>query len=330
MTISRNSVSSARTLLFVCTVLLLPLGVVYSGDTLEVSEDTTAQKLHALIEAGELSVDEARAIFNEMPPVDWVQARYAKGANGIDAKVFLGELTVEEATGQKAEMIAVMQSMAFYMEVFGLDPRAAGGKVRAEMAGKSKVTETAGKSKITETAGRSGDFEWMYGHLADAGVPREQIGDVMAGIKKIMAMMRASGREAFELDPKLREYFASIGLSEAQIELTVGLAARGWEMTVRTAKAPTEAAPTESFEWMYPHLMDSGISRVQLRDVMGGVAKVVGAMKKQGDAFELDPKLREYFVSQGLTDAQIKVVLGVSSRQIVGGFEARLKKSGGR
>ena len=190
--------------------------------------------------------------------------------------------------------------------------------------------EMAGKSKVTETAGRSGDFEWMYGHLADAGVPREQIGDVMAGVKKIMAMMRASGREAFELDPKLREYFSSLGLSEAQIELTVGLAARGWEMTVRTAKAPTEAAPTESFEWMYPHLMDSGISRVQLRDVMGGVAKVVGAMRKQGDAFELDPKLREYFVSQGLTDAQIKVVLGVSSRQIVGGFEARLKKAGGR
>lgn len=102
-----------RVLALLCVLALLSSGVAYS-------QETTAEDLHARINAGELSVEEARALFNAMPPLEWVQSRYAKGANEIDAEVFLGRLSVEEAAAKKEELATALQSRAFRSEVFGL------------------------------------------------------------------------------------------------------------------------------------------------------------------------------------------------------------------
>lgn len=65
----------------------------------------------------------------------------------------------------------------------------------------------------------------VTGALAEAGIERDQMRDVMGAMRRITREMRDEG-EAFELDPDMQAHLADIGLSDDQVETVVGVAQR--------------------------------------------------------------------------------------------------------
>jgi hypothetical protein len=62
-------------------------------------------------------------------------------------------------------------------------------------------------------------------------------------------------------------------------------------------------------------LVKAGVEGQTLEQALGGMLRVIYAAKEQGEAFELDPKLREYFAKRvGLTAKQIDLVVGLARR----------------
>lgn len=59
---------------------------------------------------------------------------------------------------------------------------------------------------------------------------------------------------------------------------------------------------------------ENGIAREQVRDVMGTLRLIIGEIESEGDAFELDPGVREHLAGMGLTSEQIDFVVGLARR----------------
>ena len=71
----------------------------------------------------------------------------------------------------------------------------------------------------------------------------------------------------------------------------------------------------EAFDRIQRHLHENGIQREQLDEVMGAMLRVIYKVKSEGDDFELDPRLRDYFTGElGLTDQQVELVQGMARR----------------
>jgi hypothetical protein len=71
----------------------------------------------------------------------------------------------------------------------------------------------------------------------------------------------------------------------------------------------------EAFDRIQRHLHENGIQREQLDEVMGAMLRVIYQVKSEGDDFELDPRLRDYFTGElGLTDQQVELVQGMARR----------------
>jgi beta-lactamase regulating signal transducer with metallopeptidase domain len=281
-----------RAFALVCAVGLLPLGVAYAQDD---SSDSAIQGLAELVKTGELSVEDARHIFNSMSPVDWVSKRYAPTAAEIDAAVAGGRMTAEEGAKKKEAHISMLQSMAFYIEVLGASSGEAKKRVDME-AGKltrEQAGERAHKSELSEP------FEWMYEHLSKSGVPREQMDAVMGGIKKVMHEMKSEG-ERYELHPELNQHFISMGLSDQQIKLVQELASRALQQPATEGE--------EHMRWMLEHLKKGGLQREQMKNVVGVIQKIAHQMRSEGERFQLDPGMREYLVSLGISEKQITLV----------------------
>ena len=56
------------------------------------------------------------------------------------------------------------------------------------------------------------------------------------------------------------------------------------------------------------------IQRDKIRNILGAMKRIAGEMKSEGDDFELDPRMAKYLKELGLTDEQMKLVLGLSKR----------------
>lgn len=64
-------------------------------------------------------------------------------------------------------------------------------------------------------------------------------------------------------------------------------------------------------------LTDSGIKPEQMEGVLGGMLRVIHKLKLEGEEFELDPKLQEYFTKRlDLTDRQLESVVGLARRLV--------------
>jgi beta-lactamase regulating signal transducer with metallopeptidase domain len=62
-------------------------------------------------------------------------------------------------------------------------------------------------------------------------------------------------------------------------------------------------------------LSDGGVARGQVDHVLGAVLRIVHEMKSEGESFELDARLKKHLVEKmGLTEEQMKLVLGISRR----------------
>jgi hypothetical protein len=57
------------------------------------------------------------------------------------------------------------------------------------------------------------------------------------------------------------------------------------------------------------HLEENGVSNNQMEQTLGGMLRIVHEMQAEGEDFELDPKLRNYFENEvGLANEQIELV----------------------
>lgn len=75
-------------------------------------------------------------------------------------------------------------------------------------------------------------------------------------------------------------------------------------------------------------LNESGLQGKQIEPALGGMLRVVYEMKSEGEEFELDPRLQDYFQNRiGLTDEQIELVQGIA-RRILHSLKERGAKKG--
>jgi len=71
----------------------------------------------------------------------------------------------------------------------------------------------------------------------------------------------------------------------------------------------------EAIDRIQRHLHENGIQRERLDMVMGAMLRVIYQVKSEGDDFELDPRLRDYFTGKlGLTDQQVELVQRMARR----------------
>ncbi len=80
---------------------------------------------------------------------------------------------------------------------------------------------------------------------------------------------------------------------------------------------------TETLDRIRIALEESGLEDKQVEQALGGMLRVIHAMRSEGEGYELDPRLRNYFGKRvGLSDEQIELVQGVA-RRILHGLENR-------
>jgi len=111
----------------------------------------------------------------------------------------------------------------------------------------------------------------------------------------------------------------AIGQAEAAERLKTAVA-RG-EMTEEEARAKWAEITGESRRdrddmrrRMIGALMENGIPREHVEDVMGVLRPIVGEMRREGDAFELDPGVRQQLEGMDLSAEQIDFVVGLARR----------------
>lgn len=156
---------------------------------------------------------------------------------------------------------------------------------------------------------KEGMVRRIAGALSEAGIPRDNIRDVMGSIKKIVAEVRSEA-DGFELDPRMLEYLEGIGLTDEQIELVVGLSKR-----LASRPADDDHARRDHIRGrIVGVLMDNGVARENVEVVMGTLRPIISEMQREGDAFELDPGAREQLEDMGLTDEQIALVERIAQR----------------
>jgi len=66
-------------------------------------------------------------------------------------------------------------------------------------------------------------------------------------------------------------------------------------------------------------LADSGVKPEQMKGTLGGMIRVIYELKSEGEDFELNPGMREYFAKRvGLTARQIERVQHLAQRIVLG------------
>ena len=217
-----------------------------------------------------------------------------------------------------------------------------GRRIRAAVE-RGELTPEEGRERMAaarqrQQEGREGDGDRLRGRfnrigvtdemvarirvaLKESGVTDEQIEPALGGMLRVVYEMKSEGEE-FELDPRLQDYFQNrIGLTDEQIELVLGIARR-IAHGLKDSNRERGANEDNRDEWIQKALKDGGLTDEQIKQTLGGLRKVIHEMKSEGEDFELDPRLRDYFGEIGLTDEQIELVQGIA-RRIVHGLKER-------
>jgi hypothetical protein len=311
----------ARGLILACAAFLLPLGVAYSQQARQDEPQVNApsQELRKLVESGEMTVEDARVLFNALNPADWVGNRYAVGVEEIDAAVEAGRASVEAGIERKDALAATLQGVAFYMEVFGLSSDEARRKVAAD--GGSSLR----KAKVASRSGDAASLDWMYERMTNAGIPREKLAEVMGAVKKVMPRMESKGAD-FQLDPRMHAHLTSLGLTNEQIQLVLGLSARAAKR-LKAADTPERSEADgikgyyarmgfgdADYEGMLANLGEQGFDP-QLNDqLMGALLRLGMGMKESGPAYVTDPRMSQYLASLNVSQEQVRWLEGFARR----------------
>ena len=163
----------------------------------------------------------------------------------------------------------------------------------------------------------------------NSGLNDEQLEQILYAMDKVVYEVQSEG-EDFDLDPGLWNYFKKeVGLTDEQLELVQGIAQRlvhGLRDSKREENE-RDAGIEGSFRWLgitdrdvkriRKTLQDNGLNDEQAEQTLGGMLRVVYEMQSEGEDFELDPGLRNYFENTvGLTNEQIELVVGMARRVV--------------
>lgn len=177
-------------------------------------------------------------------------------------------------------------------------------KIAAVVSGKDPVAEI------------KAFFERIEPVLEEHGFSEEQIELSFEAIAKIVFTIREQDG-SFSLEPEMEEYlWNELRLSEEQIELLVKLSQRiSLALEKKQAGQAAEAELKGLFERIGGMLEQDGFTEEQIKKVFGVMKKIIAAVQKQGDDFELDPELEAYLWNEiRLSEDQIDLVVALSQR----------------
>jgi beta-lactamase regulating signal transducer with metallopeptidase domain len=338
---SRGPTPVSRLMTLALAVALLPLGVAHTQDAgVAVAQDLTAEALREQIHLGELSVDDARLLWADVLPPDWVAEKYQAVADKLDAGVAEGHLTAEEAELKKEQVAAELQAYSFHIEVLGQSP----GHARRERDGlKARMAKTgAGMGHVgsgvgvgmgvgmgvgvgvehvgvgAEHAGVGAGVvvgiehdptAWMAFPLHEAGVSKELMPKVIAMVPHVVIDVRESDSgEAYALDAGVRAHLVEVGLSDEQLKVVVGIAQR---------IVKHEAERDAHFKAIIDPLLESGLPHDQVEVVLSGITKAAHSMievRLQEATFDFDSTFGPHFMKLGLNEFQVELSHGLAMR----------------
>ncbi|TET32837.1 MAG: serine/threonine protein kinase [Planctomycetota bacterium] len=98
-------------------------------------------------------------------------------------------------------------------------------------------------------------------------------------------------------------------------KMTEEQAEERWQGYLKSISAPKANEGTRE-DWLPGVLKERGkLTDEQIEKARGGVRRIIAEIEAEGEAFELNPELRKYFEKEvGLTDEQIKLLVGIASR----------------
>jgi hypothetical protein len=290
----------ARAFASLCAVSLLSLGIVYAQDasspktarqrTVAETNDPSVKALRDLVASGALSVEGARQAHATTTPPEWVVLRYAAGAEGIDASVAAGTLSVEDAAVRKEEMGRTLRSLAFSLDVLAMSIDEAHIAVAVE----------AGELTREEAAERTAERE----RYARIHVYFERIGLTQEQSERVLGTLRRLAPE--DLRERFPVFLRELGLSADQVEQVVGVARR---------LAHSRNASTGTPDWVGRVLDERGFEREQSGQVVRALERIVKELQREGELFELNPRMENYLrQTVRLTDEEIELVVGIARR----------------
>ncbi|MFC1706319.1 hypothetical protein ACFL59_05765, partial [Planctomycetota bacterium] len=164
------------------------------------------------------------------------------------------------------------------------------------------------------------------GILKERGLGREQVEQVLEVMPKLIHVLKG-GEDKPERLKEFHAYFKKeVALTDEQFELVVGIARRIVHgVKERVGDGDREGGiegvydrmgvNKETYDKVVGVLLDGGIKREELEAVLGGMLRVIHAMRSEGKGFKLDPRLREYFEQRlHLTEKEIELVQGLARR----------------
>jgi beta-lactamase regulating signal transducer with metallopeptidase domain len=318
---SRGPTPVSRLMTLALAVALLPLGVAHTQDDgVAVAQDLTAEALREQIHLGELSVDDARLLWGDVLPPDWVAEKYQAVADKLDAGVAEGHLSAEEAELKKEQVVAELQAYSFHIEVLGQSPDHArrehdGLKARMAKTGAGMGHVGVGVGVGAEHAGVGAGVgvgvgvgiehdptAWMAFPLHEAGVSKELMPKVIAMVPHVVIDVRESDAgNAYALDAGARAHLVSLGLSDEQLKVVVGIAQR---------IVKHEAERDAHFKAIIDPLLESGLPHDQVEVVLSGITKAAHSMievRLQEATFDFDSTFGPHFLKLGLTGHQVEL-----------------------
>ncbi len=291
MIVSENGKNNNTRWMQVCVLLLavvvLPLSMAYAKDAggkTEAYLEQVNNKLNAAVEAGKMTEEEAAA--------------------KIEA--------IEEELAKKAEVDAYFGKVWANLQV-----QVEAGVLTAEDA---EIMMAAVKKKHDKQTKRD-KYEAVVEKIkaaVDAGEITES---------EARAKMAAVRKKMFDKDKKDVDWGAIKQRIEGAVErgdLTREEAdAKYAEIKKRMAHGDKDH-PADMGERIRHHLAENGFTEEQIEQTMGALRRVVHEMKSEGEDYELDPKMREYFENEvGLTDDRIELIQGLARRILYSHKEAK-------
>jgi beta-lactamase regulating signal transducer with metallopeptidase domain len=185
---------------------------------------------------------------------------------------------------------------------------------------------------ITPAAERAAGASWAEGEvwiqrvtnvLADQGIAREYLPDVMIVVRKIVAGMRDQG-DAFVLNPLDEAHLViDLGLTAAQVDDVLGISRRVANVLDKRERDGEQAAGGRDGERVLERrvanaLRGAGIPDEKIREVMRVMRTIVAEIHDEGNADDPDPHVQASLADDlGLTAAQIEFVMGLAERLAV-------------
>ncbi len=270
-----------------------------------IKEKEIAPRLKAAVKAGKMTEEKGWAI--------WKGIEKAEIGEKLKAAVAKGEITEEQAKAKWAEVTKKFEGkeevrdaaaiIGERIKSIGDDLKAAvkAGKITEEEAWKKwhhiKENEIAPRIKAAVEAGK---------------MSAEKARDILKAIQKgeIGERLKAAVAKGEITEEQAKAKWAEVNKER---DHDGGIKGHYNRMGVCD----------ETLGQIKKHLKENGLSDEQIGAAFGGILRVIHELRSEGENFELDPKLRDYFKKEiDLTDKQIELVVGIA-RRIVHGLKQR-------